>query len=416
MRIWIVNAHTGSPNKVSNPRYIEYAKNLMRQGYDIVTFNSSSHENVEITKGDYVEKQYGDFKFVHVKGKKYSGNGIKRMLSLYQFAKTMLSIRNKFEKPDIIIHNIHAPFDYPIITMSKRLKAKYIGEVWDIWPKAFVRVGFVKESNPLLKIAYHFEKRMYEKADALVFSMEGGLDYLREQKWASDCGGSVDVNKVYYINNGVNIEKFNQDRQTFTISDPDLNNPSLFKVVYLGSIKMVNHVRTIVDAAKILQSEKDIVFLIYGNGNERESLVEYCQSNNINNVKFKEKRIPFENVAYVVSHSDLNLMNYASYFGKYGISSGKFFQYLAAGKPIVANVNFNYNDIKRYNLGVSDDFSTPEEYASAIKSIRDLSTKDYQEMCERVKQTAYSYDSSVLSQKLISIIKSITDGIDDKKE
>lgn len=416
MRIWIVNAYTGSPNRVSNPRYIEYAKNLMSQGYDVVTFNSSLHEDVVITKGNYVEKQYGDFKFVHVKGKKYSGNGIMRMISLYHFAKTLFSIRNKFEKPDIIIHNIHAPFDYPIVKMAKKLKAKYIGEVWDIWPKAFVRVGFVKESNPILKIAYQFEKRMYIKADALVFSLEGYLDYLREQKWASDCGGPVDVNKVYYINNGVNIEKFNHDKQFYTISDPDLNNPSLFKVIYLGSIKMVNHVKTVIDAAKILQSEKDIVFLIYGNGNERESLIEYCRSNNINNVIFKEKSIPFKNVAYVVSHSDLNLLNYADYFGKYGISSGKFFQYLAAGKPIVANVNFNYNDIKRYNLGVSENFRSPEEYASAIKSIKDLPQKEYLEMCKRVEQTAYKYDCSVLSQKLISIINSITNGSNDKTE
>lgn len=416
MRIWIVNYYTSSPSKVSHPRYIEYAKYLMKSGHDVITFNSSSQEGYEITKGRYIEKQYDGYKFVHVKTDKYSGNGIKRILSIYSFAKTICSIQHDFARPDVIIHNIHAPFDYPIVKLAKKLNAKYIGEVWDIWPRAFVRVGFVKENNILLRIAYHYEKQMYMKADALVFSMEGGVDYLRERKWTSDCGGPVDIDKVYYINNGVNIEKFNQDKQSYTISDADLNDSSLFKVVYLGSIKLFNHVKTIIDAAKELQNEKDIVFLIYGDGSDRTTLIEYCRSNNIENVFFKEKRIPFEYVPYVVSKSDLNLLNYASSFGQYGISSGKYFQYLAAGKPIVANVEFNYNEINKFNLGVSENLDTPEKYAAAIKRIKSLPKQEYEEMCKRVKQTASNYDYSVLSQKLISIIRKITNGLNDNKK
>lgn len=412
MKIWIVNAYTCSPDKVSNPRYVEYAKNLMKEGYDVITFNASSQEGIDITDGNYIKKRYGNFKFVHIKTDKATGNGLKRMLSLYKFAKTVYKIRNDFDKPDVIIHNIHAPFDFAIVKLAKKLNAKYIGEVWDIWPKAFVRVGLIKENNIFLKIAYQFEKRMYLKADAVIFSMEGGVDYLREQKWSSDCGGPIDINKVFYINNGVNIEKFNQDRQSFKIKDPDLNNPSLFKVVYLGSIRLFNHVKTVIDAAKELHNEKDIVFLIYGDGSDREPLIEYCHTNKIDNVFFKEKRIPFEYVADVVSKSNLNLLNYASYFGTYGISSGKFFQYLAAGKPIVANVKFNYNDINKYNLGISDNLDTPQKYATAIKQIKDLPKDDYNEMCKRVECVALNYDSVVLSQKLIDIIKKVNNGID----
>ena len=41
MRIWIVNYYTGSPETLSNPRYVQFARRFMDAGYDVITFNSS---------------------------------------------------------------------------------------------------------------------------------------------------------------------------------------------------------------------------------------------------------------------------------------------------------------------------------------------------------------------------------------
>ena len=57
-RIWIVNAQTGSPERVANPRYLEFAKYFMAAGYDVITFNSSQREGIEVPNGKYLEKQY----------------------------------------------------------------------------------------------------------------------------------------------------------------------------------------------------------------------------------------------------------------------------------------------------------------------------------------------------------------------
>ena len=66
MIIWIVNPQTGSPEKAANPRYLELAKYFMESGHDVTTFNSSQREKITIPNGKYLEKQYGDYKFVHV--------------------------------------------------------------------------------------------------------------------------------------------------------------------------------------------------------------------------------------------------------------------------------------------------------------------------------------------------------------
>ena len=84
----------------------------------------------------------------------------------------------------------------------------------------------------------------------------------------------------------------------------------------------------------LLKDNPKYRIFIYGDGNERGHLEDYVRENNISNVVFKEKRIPLCEVAWVVSQATVNVMNYQKNFGLHGVSSGKMFQYFAAGKPI----------------------------------------------------------------------------------
>ena len=317
-RVWIVNPQTGSPDKAANPRYLELAKYFMEAGYDVTTFNSSQREGIDIPNGKYLEKQYGDYKFVHVCAPEFVGNGVKRMLSLHKFAKNVYSIRKDFEKPDVILQNIHPPFDYPIVRMARKLKAKYIAEAWDLWPQAFVTYGLVSAKNPLMKLAYSIEKRYYYNADEIVFTFLGAFEYLKRH---------------------------------------------------------------------------------------RDKLEHYIADNNIKNVVFKEHRIKYEECAWVVSQATVNIMNYHPGFGQWGVSSGKMFQYLAAGKPIVCNINIGYdNVIKDNNLGVSRIMNTPEEFAESIRSIAEQPKEEYEAMCKRVREVAKRFDYKVLAAREIELL------------
>ena len=46
------------------------------------------------------------------------------------------------------------------------------------------------------------EKCLYQKADEIVFSMEGGKDYIIEKGWDLESGGKIDLKKVR-ISSGV---------------------------------------------------------------------------------------------------------------------------------------------------------------------------------------------------------------------
>lgn len=403
-RIWIVNYYTGNPDKVSNPRYTQLAHYFIQAGFDVTTFNANFQGGDDTPLFD--RKQYGEFDYVHVKAPNYVGNGLKRMYSIWKFAQTIKRHAGEFEKPDVILHNVHAPFDYPIVKVAKKLGAKYISEVWDLWPDNFANFGMVSRSNPVMKVFYCIERWMYEHADQLVFTILGAFQYLQDKGWTTNTGGKIDLSRVHYINNGVDLEQFDKDRDNYPRNDADLNRKDIFKVIYLGSISFANHVQMLIDAAALLQNDANYHFFIYGNGPQRDELEQYVVDKGIKNVHFKEKRIPLCECAWVVSQATVNIMTYEYGFGYMGVSSGKMFQYLAAGKPIVCNINIAYdNVIKDDELGVAEDISTPEAFAQAIRDCAEQPSYKYQGMCERVRKTAERFDYKNLAAEEIKVIE-----------
>lgn len=414
-RIWIVNYYTGTPDNATNPRYLQFSLYFQQAGYDVITFNASYRPGapVELIEGDglFEEHQYGEHRFIHVRCPRYEGNGLKRMYSIWAFAWRLYCNCKKFDKPDVILHNIHTPFDFPIVWTAKKLKAKYIAEAWDLWPEDFVTFGLVSRNNPALRFFYWVEKKLYYHADQLVFTFLGAFDYLKRKGWTKETGGKIDMSRVHYINSGVDLEQFDKDKVAYPRNDEDINSPDKIKIIYLGSINKANHVHTLIDAAKILQNNPLYHFFIYGNGADREDLERKVINEGISNVTFKEKRIPLCEVAWVVSQATVNVMNYEKGFGHMGVSSGKLWQYLAAGKPILCNIDIAYDDvITDNNLGIAHDIDTAEEFASSIQSLAEQSKADYDAMCSRVREVAKRFDYKNLASQEIEVLEKCING------
>ena len=408
-KIWIINYYTGTPQKVSSPRYILFAKRFMEAGYEVVTFNSSLRANLtpsDFQGQDFLKKQYGDYQFVHINVPEYEENGMKRMYSIWSFARTIFKNRNQFDRPDIILQNIHPPFDYPIVKLAKKLKAKYIAEAWDLWPDDFVTYGLVKENNPAMKIAYQIEKQYYYQADEIVFTFEGAFDYLKKKGWTKETGGKIDMAHVHYVNNGIDLKQFEADKANFPREDADINEKDVFKIVYLGAVNRANNIKMLIEAAALLKDNPKYRFFIYGDGAYRDELEAYVQSNGLCNVVFKERHVSFAECAWIVSQAAVNVMNYEKDFGKYGVSSGKLFLYLAAGKPIVCNIDIGYDDvITKHNLGIAKYLETPGEYVEVIRQLAEQADEDYAAMCQRVRQVAQEFDYEYLAEREVKIIE-----------
>lgn len=411
LKIWLVNQYAMPPKFESRHRTIKLAHYLTIMGYDVTIFASSIMHNMSIDLIDdgktYIERTYEDLKFVHIKTKRYKKNGLSRLIGLFEFPLKLHFLRKKFDQPDVLIQTATVPFGNILYYTARKLKAKYIVEVLDLWPQTFVDLGLLSKKNILLSLSYLAEKWLYKKADNVVFSMEGGKDYIIDQKWDVGQGGPIDLKKVHYINNGVDLCDFYKYMTTYILEDKDLENENIKKIIYIGSIRLANNLEELISAAEILKAHTDIKFLLFGDGDDRDSLEQICKEKKLDNVLFKQKWIDPKYVPYLLSKSTVNILNYKSgKFGKYGGSQSKLFQYLASGKPICSNLKMMYCLINKYNLGIAKEYNSSEEYADAILSLANMDPKSSAEMGERAKEVARQFDYKVLTDKLVSIIQS----------
>lgn len=408
--VWLVNMSAMPPHLEPRLQTIKLAQYLGEMGYDVKIFASSVMHNMDMNiiedGSPYVEKSYGNVHFVHINTLQYGKSRVKRIFSALQFRHKVAKLAHKFPKPDVIIHVPGFLLGYKIANLAKKLGAKYITQVLDLYPESIVELGVMGRNNPIIKALRWYEKRMYIKADEHVFSQEGGKDYIINQGWDKAHGGPIDLSTVHYINNGVDLTDFEFNKEHYTIEDADLLDTSVKKVMYLGSIRLANNVMQLVKAAEVLKERDDIKFLIYGNGDERPVLESYCKEHNLNNVLFKDKWVEPKYVPYIVSQADVHVLNYMpGGFGHYGGSQSKSFQYMASGKPICCNIRMAYCPITKYNIGIANEFKSAEEYAEAILGLVDMPKAEYEAMCMRAKEAAKQYDYEYLTSKMIEIIE-----------
>jgi glycosyltransferase involved in cell wall biosynthesis len=401
--IWLVNVYAMPPDKELRIQTLKRAQYLKKKGFNVYVFCGSHLHNSKVNlindKKLFLHYEYENINYVHIRNSTYYNSFLKRILSLIQFYCRLFRVSNFFKKPDYISLYSSIPFSNVVYYLAKKHKAKLVLEVVDLWPEVFVSLGLISKYNPFLHLAYFAEKWIYKRADTIVFSMEGGLDYIRDKKWHTGCG-SINLNKVKYINNGVDLKDFNANRIEYSIDDQDLTNDNIFKIIYLGSIRHANGVNLILDAAKELSSIKSIKFLIYGDGPERIKIKNRIVNENISNVILKQEWVELKYVPYILSKSSLNLLNYAkNTIFRYGGSQSKSFQYMASGRPICSNVEMAYCPINKFNLGIAKDFKNALEYAEAILDIYNMSKEKYNELCNNATLASQAYDYEYLTNK-----------------
>ncbi|WP_411738689.1 glycosyltransferase family 4 protein [Peribacillus sp. S4] len=411
--IWILNHYAKNMQKDKGGRHYWLAENLILKGYEVTIFAATtSHNTTEnIHTGDekFVIEANQKMPFVFVKASSYKGNGKQRILNMLTFYKNLFPTAKQYGqisgKPDVILaSSVHPLTLVAGIKIAKKFGIPCICEVRDLWPESIVAYGVLKRNSILAKILYLGEKWIYKKADSIIMTWEGGKDYIIDQGWDHQ----IDLEKVKHISNGVVIDSFDKNSEEYQIPDSDLDNKKYKNVVYAGSIRKVNNLGMLLDAAKIVQTKgrEDIRFLIYGAGDEREKLKKRCEEENIINVIFKGS-VEKKYVPSILKKAYINILhNSSTSLDKYGQSQNKFFEYLAAGKCIVQTYKTGYSICERYECGISAHIQNAEEIARVVIEASS-DDKKHQIMGENARLAAYEFDFGKLTEKLIDVIENV---------
>lgn len=405
LKIWLFNNYNTLPEHGHFNRNYYLGKYLKRLGHEPVVFAGSHPHNTNIQlitgKERYKIYQRNPFPWVLIKTCNYEGSKLKRIWSMFQYDLNSIAAMKLFEKPDVIIGSSGHPLAALLaIKMGRKYGCMSIVEIRDLWPESMVAYGVLKRSCLITKILYRLEKYLYMNCDKLIFTMEGAYDYIIDRGWEKD----IPKNKVYFVNNGIDLEMFNFNKKNFEIDDKDLLDPNTYKIIYTGTIRKANNLGILLDVAKKINNKK-IKFLIWGTGNELSILKERVKKERIDNVIFKgwveKKYIP-----YIISQADVNLAHgEATVIGKYGLSLNKMFDYAAAGKPILFDYKSCYNPILLYGAGEEVDGQSITGIACMIDKMSGLDEMAIRKYCKNAARVVEDYDYSNLAVKLVKIIQ-----------
>lgn len=405
MNIWLFNHYAVPPSLYPLARPYHFARHLQKKGHKVTIFAASSvhlsDENL-ITDGRSMRARKIDgIRYVFLKARNYEGNGVQRILNFFDYTLRLFTQTGQFHPPDVIMAtSVHPLTCVAGILLARKYRCRCVVEIADLWPLTLVEYGAIKEGQLITRFLYGLEHWIYRNADAVLFTMYGGKQYIKDQGWDKD----VSLDKIFYINNGVDLSVYRQQEREEQYPDADLDRTDTFKVLYTGSMGKANAMYDILNAAERLKEHTDIRFLLFGGGYLEEELKEYCRKKQMTNVIFKGK-VDKKYIPNILSKGNLNIMTGISdRVTDYGLSMNKLFDYMASGRPTVSNIRTKFDILEETGSGVSIQAGSAQEMADAVCRFYRMDKTQYQAYCSHALEAVRQYDFLHLTDELEQIL------------
>ena len=142
-----------------------------------------------------------------------------------------------------------------------------------------------------------------------------------------------------------------------------------FYVTYCGNIGLTQNMDMLMDVAKELETEKDIHFVLIGNGAYKEELERIISKRDIKNVTLLPFQ-PYEEISHVFSLGNVGLVISKPGVGENSVPS-KTWSIMSASRPVLAS--FDENELKeiieKYHCGCFTAAGDKESFKKAILSL-----------------------------------------------
>ena len=253
-----------------------------------------------------------------------------RLLIYFSFVWSSYWKGRKMKKYDYLL--VESPplfLGYSAMALSKKLNAKLIFNVSDLWPESAEKLGIVT-NKIALNLAYKLEAKCYKQAFLITGQTQGIVDDI--------CTRFPDK-KVYWLPNGVDVSFYNPC-QINPGNFRDINGFSKEEILFFygGIIGHAQGLEVILNAANLLRDSSSIQFVLQGSGPEKETLIALMQSLNLTNVHFLEPVSKIEMPA-ILKSIDVALVPLKNLPLFKGAIPSKVFEALAMEVPLLLGVD-----------------------------------------------------------------------------
>ena len=338
---------------------------------------------------------------------RYSGNGGKRAVTMFQFTAKLEAHAARIAealKPDVVIASSTYPLDtYPARKIAKKAGAAYIHEVHDLWPLTLMEVGGMSPRHPFVQVLQKAENDAYRRADAVVSLMPCAKEYMMAHGLAED--------KFHHVSNGIAAEDWSNPLPLPPEHSrllADLKGQGKQIVCYFGGHAISNMLDGVLDAAALLREDPKVCFVLVGDGVEKPRLMERAKAEGLDQVYFLPP-VPKMAVPTLLEQIDLIcICGKQSSLYRFGICLNKMYDSMMAGKPIICALKAPNDDVTDNRCGKSIPPEDPAALAAAVGELLALPAAERIAMGQRGKQAAVEqYEYSALAKKFLNVINEL---------
>ena len=241
-------------------------------------------------------------------------------------------------------------------------RVPFVFEVRDLWPESLAAVGAGSEGTWLHRTLGAIAGFLYRRADRIVVVSPAFKDHLIRY-W------NVPAAKISIVENGVETDLFRLDPAAIEVRKR-LKVENRFLICYIGTMGNAHGLETLIAAAEELKTTlPNALFLLIGEGAEKERIVQLAAARGLTNVQFFGQQ-PRETIPAYVSAADLCLVMLKKTELFKTVIPTKLLEYMACERPVIVAVDGQARQIvEEAGAGV---FVEPENSKALVKTILDL--------------------------------------------
>lgn len=324
-------------------------------------------------------------------------NFIQRYINDIKYHFESVKYYKKVTDADVIYLQSNPTIYFPMILIRLSMKKiPIVYSIYDVFPGHAFDIGVITNKF-LYNIFKWMQRPCYRWASAIVVLSEDMKDIVVKEGARPD---DVYVIPAWYdvrtarevpLEENQFIRKYNIDKTKFIVQ-------------YAGSIGYVFNYKTIIELAKRLKSDKDIIFQMIGDGPAKEKFMAEANENNLTNIEFYPLQ-PIPLVPDVYSTCDVCIIPLKK--GVIGNGTPSKAPILMACRRVILNCVENWSKYSKmfedYDMGYAVDVHDYDGMAEAIRKI-----KENPEDTKRKIENAYKYGqehfSSMRSTRMLMTV------------
>ena len=334
MKILYLHQYFVFPEDSGGTRSYDLATSFVQKGYAVEIVTSSSFiKNYKFTKRwNKIERNGLN---IHVLKLNYNNelSYIKRSLVFFQFLWFATFKMIAIETDVVLATSTPLTIGIPALIKKWIQKTPFIFEARDVWPEAVIALGAVKNKT-LQRLLYRLEKLIYNNASAIV-------------PLSVDMKNSIVSRYPKLINKPIevieNISEINRFQIGLDFKASIINEKigfnSRFSILYAGTFGRVNGIDYVIKLAeKLLSIDGSIVFLLVGTGAKKDNVLkEAIERKVLNKNVFIWDSVSKDELPQLYHETSMGSSFVTNIKELWANSANKFFDTLAAGRPILIN-------------------------------------------------------------------------------